>query len=131
MKTILSIGAVGVIALVLSLGVGCSGGDVGHVHGDHDHADHEHSEQTRPAETDSVMAMETKPNPLDKCVVSGEALGSMGDPVVLTHNGQEVKLCCNDCVDGFNKEPEKYLAALKEGQVPSKASGEHSSGHQH
>ena len=126
MKNILSIGAVGVIAIVLSMGVGCSGGDAGH-----DHADHEHSEQTRPAETDSVMAMETKPYPLDKCVVSGEAIGSMGDPVVLTHNGQEVKLCCNDCVDGFKKEPEKYLAALKEGQVTSKASAEHSSEHQH
>ena len=126
MKNILSIGAVGVIAIVLSMGVGCSGGD-----GVHDHVDHEHSEQTRPAETDSVMAMETKPYPLDKCVVSGEAIGSMGDPVVLTHNGQEVKLCCNDCVDGFKKEPEKYLAALKEGQVTSKASAEHSSEHQH
>ena len=131
MKKILSIGAIGIVALVLSVGVGCSGGDVGRVHGDHGHADHEHSEQASPTEGDSVMVMETKTYPSDKCVVSGEALGSMGDPVVLTHKGQEVKLCCSDCVDGFNKEPEKYLAALKEGQVTSKASAEHSSGHQH
>ncbi len=83
------------------------------------------SEPNDPSNTTS------KAYPLDKCLVSGEALGSMGDPTVLTHNGQEVKLCCSDCVDGFKKEPEKYLAMLKEGTTGSDHAHENSSEHQH
>jgi hypothetical protein len=55
-----------------------------------------------------------KAYPLDTCVVSGEKLGSMGPPVVITHEGTEVRFCCKDCVEKFNKEPAKYLAKLKE-----------------
>lgn len=46
--------------------------------------------------------------PLTTCVVSGEELGSMGDPVVVEHNGTEVKLCCDQCLDKFNSDPAKY-----------------------
>jgi YHS domain-containing protein len=60
--------------------------------------------------------------PLDTCVVSGEPLGSMGDPVVVKHEGREVKLCCEGCVDSFKKDPEKYLkkidAAILDQQLP-------------
>ena len=55
--------------------------------------------------------------PLKVCVVSGEELGSMGKPVVIDHNGTEVRFCCKDCVADFNKEPEKYLAMLKAGSA--------------
>ena len=68
--------------------------------------------------------------PLEKCLVSGEALGSMGEPTVMTYKGKEIKLCCSDCVDGFNKEPEKYLAALKSGAV-LKEGGHDASTHKH
>jgi hypothetical protein len=51
--------------------------------------------------------------PLTTCVVSGEALGSMGDPVVLTHEGREVRLCCDSCIPKFNADPAKYLEKLK------------------
>ncbi|MCB1207506.1 MAG: hypothetical protein KDN18_24860 [Verrucomicrobiae bacterium] len=51
--------------------------------------------------------------PLTNCVVSGEALGSMGDPVVLTHEGREVRLCCDSCIPKFNADPAKYLEKLK------------------
>ena len=53
-----------------------------------------------------------KPYPLDTCVVSGEKLGSMGDPVVFVHAGQEIKLCCKNCRADFDKEPAKFLAKL-------------------
>jgi len=33
------------------------------------------------------------PYTLDVCVVSGEKLGSMGDPIVLVYEGREVRLC--------------------------------------
>ena len=57
-----------------------------------------------------------KAYPLDTCVVSGEKLGGMGPPVVITHEGTEVRFCCKDCVEKFNKEPAKYLAKLKEAE---------------
>ena len=49
-----------------------------------------------------------------KCVVSDEELGSMGDPVVLTHEGREVKLCCSGCTKRFQKDPAKYIKKLDE-----------------
>lgn len=52
-----------------------------------------------------------RPYPLDKCVVSGEAF-EHGKPYVFVHNGQEVKLCCKDCLADFNKDPEKYMAKI-------------------
>lgn len=55
--------------------------------------------------------------PVKTCVVSGEDLGSMGDPVVVWHKveGQadrEVRFCCKRCVGRFEADPEKYLAIL-------------------
>ena len=53
-----------------------------------------------------------KPYPLTTCVVSGEKLGAMGDPVVFVHNGQEIKLCCKNCRADFDKDPGKFMAKL-------------------
>jgi len=50
--------------------------------------------------------------PLDVCVVSDQKLGSMGDPIVITHEGREVRFCCAGCVARFRAEPAKYLAKL-------------------
>jgi len=57
-----------------------------------------------------------KPYPpnLKTCVVSGDTLGEMGKPVVLVKDGQEVKLCCKDCIKDFNKDPQKYLKIIQE-----------------
>ena len=60
-----------------------------------------------------------KPYPLKTCLVSGEELGSMGKPVSLVHDGQEIKFCCQDCVDEFKSDPGKYLAKLKTEAVPA------------
>jgi hypothetical protein len=54
--------------------------------------------------------------PLTTCAVSGEALGSMGDPVVVTHEGTEVRLCCAQCTPKFEADPAKYVALVKAGQ---------------
>ncbi len=53
-----------------------------------------------------------KPYPLKTCIVSGEKLGEMGEPVVFVHQGQEIKLCCKNCRKDFDKEPAKYLSKL-------------------
>lgn len=49
------------------------------------------------------------PYPLGTCPVSGEALGSMGDPIILVHDGREVRLCCAGCEKKFNAEADALL----------------------
>lgn len=58
----------------------------------------------------STESTAAKPYPLDICLVSGEKLGSMGDPVVIVHEGQEIKFCCDSCLPKFKENPEKYLS---------------------
>jgi YHS domain-containing protein len=47
------------------------------------------------------------------CPVSGEELGSMGEPVKVSAGDKTVFLCCEGCRKKFNREPEKYLAKLE------------------
>lgn len=63
---------------------------------------------------DEKKAAKPKPYPLDKCLVSGEKLGARGKPYVFTHEGQEIKLCCQDCLKDFKKEPAKYLKKIED-----------------
>jgi len=60
----------------------------------------------------AVAATTGDPYTLDTCAVSGKALGSMGDPIVLDHDGREIKLCCGGCEDPFKKDSAKYIAAV-------------------
>ena len=52
------------------------------------------------------------PYPLAKCAVSGEKLGSMGDPIVRVHEGREIRFCCKGCLPAFKKDPAKVLAEI-------------------
>lgn len=54
----------------------------------------------------------TKPYTKDTCLVTGNKLGSMGTPVSLNYEGQEVKLCCRPCVAKFKADPQRYLSKL-------------------
>lgn len=54
--------------------------------------------------------------PLDTCVVTGEKLGSMGEPHVVKYQGTTVKFCCSSCLKEFNKEPAKYIAMINEAE---------------
>ncbi|MSU33518.1 MAG: hypothetical protein EXS36_00070 [Pedosphaera sp.] len=60
----------------------------------------------------SVESAVTKPYLLDKCIVSDEKLGEMGDPVVFVYHGQQIKLCCSNCRKDFDKEPDKFMAKI-------------------
>jgi hypothetical protein len=62
----------------------------------------------------------TKPYPLSTCVVSGEKLGSMGDPVVFIHQGREVKFCCSNCEKEFKADPAKFIKKLDEAAPTTK-----------
>jgi len=63
--------------------------------------------------------------PLDTCVVAGEKLGSMGDPLVKLQDGREVRFCCAGCIKTLAKEPASFLQkadaaiiALQEASYP-------------
>lgn len=49
---------------------------------------------------------------LDTCPVSGETLGSMGDPIAKSYEGREVKFCCKGCVSKFEAAPESFLSQI-------------------
>lgn len=63
-----------------------------------------------------------KPYPLNTCVVSAEKFGGdMGDPYVFVHDGREVKLCCKECKEEFDKQPAKFVAKIDEAAKKVKA----------
>ncbi len=64
-----------------------------------------------------------KPYPLDVCLVSGEELGGMGDPIVMAYNGQTVKFCCSHCKPQFEADPDKYLAKLESADAATDTTG--------
>ena len=63
-----------------------------------------------------------KPYPLITCVVSGEKLDS--DPAMKSHvfvqDGQEVKLCCKNCVKDFKKDTAGYMKKIADGSKTKK-----------
>ena len=64
---------------------------------------------------------DVKPYPLDRCIVSDEKLGTMGEPVVFVYKDQEIKLCCKACRKDFDADPQKFLEKIKNnGQAPKK-----------
>jgi YHS domain-containing protein len=101
-------------------------GHEGHEHpaksGEHgDHADHNAHADASPADAlkglaelsaDDRAAAEKQ----RVCPVSGDALGSNGKPLKVTAKGKTVYLCCPDCKEPFEKDPDKYLAKLKDAQ---------------
>lgn len=119
-KIVIGIGSIIVVAILVA---GCSSESrVQTDDNEQEHSGHEHANVQETAK-EPIEIADVKPYPLDICVVSGEKLGSMGAPKVLVYEGQEIKLCCNDCVDTFEKEPKKYLTKLEGGH---KEHAEHS-----
>lgn len=46
------------------------------------------------------------------CPVSDEVLGSMGTPIKVTVEGQDVYICCEGCRKSLEENPKKYLEKL-------------------
>ena len=62
-------------------------------------------------------AANAKEYPWDVCIVLGEKLGTMGEPVSIVHEGQTVKFCCKPCIPEFERDPAMFIARL-EGPPP-------------
>ncbi len=98
---------VGSLALVLLISFGLAGCGS---HENHDH-DGQQDEDSNSASS-GAATVEVAAYPLETCVVSGEALDSMGGPVDKTYTDQEVKFCCKSCIDTFEEDSAKYLAQI-------------------
>jgi hypothetical protein len=123
-QTFLTLGLAAATSLFLT---GCKdGGTAGHDDHGHAHSGEGHDHGSEAAATQAAAAQLTgliekpsaeqvaaaKPYPLAVCISSGEELGSMGDPVVMVYNGQQIKFCCSGCVDDFKADPASHIAKL-------------------
>ena len=63
-----------------------------------------------------------KPYTLKKCVVSDEEIDEKGDmkPYVFTHEGREIKLCCESCLKDFKKDSAKYIKKIEAAEKKAK-----------
>ena len=70
------------------------------------------------AETPPETKPEPKPYPFAFCIVQGTEFDEDKEPYVVTHEGQQYKLCCKDCLTEFRENPaphvEKFAALLKQ-----------------
>jgi len=61
----------------------------------------EHAQPAGDAVAPDAAATWTDPYTLDTCPISGQKLGSMGDPIVKKYGGREVRFCCGACIGTF------------------------------
>jgi YHS domain-containing protein len=61
---------------------------------------------TQPAATQPAATPVNK-----KCPVTGEDVNAKGKTV--QYKGKTVGFCCDDCIDLFNKNPDKYADKIK------------------
>lgn len=61
--------------------------------------------------------------PVKACLVSGEELGSMGEPVDRLYGTTLVRLCCKGCVRAFDKDPEALVAKVLEARKAARKEG--------
>lgn len=52
-----------------------------------------------------------RPYPLNRCLVTDESF-ERGTPYLFVHAGQEIKLCCKNCLARFKADPQQQLAKL-------------------
>ncbi len=57
--------------------------------------------------------------PLKICLVSGDALGGMGETVNALYGDRLIRFCCKGCIKSFNKNPAQYLPKLESAQKSS------------
>lgn len=52
------------------------------------------------------------PYTLGTCPVSGSELGSMGNPILLNHEGRDIRFCCAGCPPKFKSDPLQFLSKI-------------------
>ncbi len=65
-----------------------------------------------PAVAQSADDYKGDPYTIGVCPVSGEVLGSMGDPILLNHEGRDIRFCCAGCPPKFKSDPGQFLSKI-------------------
>src|SRR5215217_3580922 len=83
--------------------------DGGHKHADKAADKTADKPTTAPSTTPSTQAAAGPVN--KKCPVSGDPIDPKGQ--TFTYKGKKIGFCCDECIDSFKKEPEKYAKDIK------------------
>lgn len=59
-----------------------------------------------------IIATQLADYPASTCPISGQPLGSMGDPYDYVFDGKLVRFCCAGCTGQFNENPTEALATI-------------------
>lgn len=68
----------------------------------------------------AVIASQKENYPLDTCVVSGQKLGSMGNPLDKVYGDRLVRFCCKGCVAQFEANPARFLNKIDQAEADRK-----------
>jgi YHS domain-containing protein len=79
---------------------------------------------------EAVIKQQKDAYPLQTCVVGGEKLGSMGEPVNYVIGTTLVRFCCAHCTGAFEKDPTKYLTKVHDAWRAKHADHAHEHGAQ-
>lgn len=60
----------------------------------------------------ALIAAQLPTYPLKECPISGEKLGSHGEPYDVIHEGRLVRFCCDGCLKDFKKDPAAVIAKI-------------------
>lgn len=66
-----------------------------------------------PTSAGPAAAAATKYGGQKTCPVTGDTLGSMGEPIPVSVKGETVYVCCKGCVRRVQADPDKYLAVVR------------------
>ena len=79
---------------------------------------------TKVASTDAKVIGLQKPSyPLDTCPISHKKLGDMGDPIDMVVDGHLVRLCCNNCKAGLEKDKATVIKSIEDAVVAQQSVG--------
>lgn len=68
------------------------------------------------AELDKQIAdAQRESYPLSECPVSGQTLGSMGEPFEIVFENRLVRFCCDGCLEDFHADPHASMAKIDKG----------------
>lgn len=85
-------------------------------HEAHQHGAHEHGEHSADVEA-ALASLSAEDRALAEkqgtCPVTGEALGSMGEPIKVDVNGKPVFICCEGCREELLANPDRFLGTLE------------------
>ncbi len=76
----------------------------------------------------AAIKAQTADYPIDKCLISKEELGSMGDPIDRIIGGRLVRLCCKSCNRKVTADPAKFVGQVDAARAAARKAAERREG---